>query len=92
MDIREQIAKVLFLIDWEWDTWETATPDFMKEYYRKSADQILALLKENGYVKLADDQKLPDDKTDGHMKDSHDVGYIVAQQDMLKDKFRRVEL
>ena len=64
-------------------------------------DQILALIKETGYVKLASDQRTPlipayyysvvdnQGKTNSKLKQE---SYAVAQQDMLKAGWRKVEL
>ena len=51
------------------------------------SDQILTLLKENGYVKLADDQELPE-CTDYWRS----WGYSQAQQDMLKAGWKKVKV
>ena len=45
------------------------------------ADQILALIKEAGYVKLVKDQSMPEL-----------AGYKVAQEELLKAGWRKVEL
>lgn len=60
------------------------------------ADQILALIKEANYVKLADDQSLPELPPYSQMDSiassiSKEVGYKDAQQDMFKAGFRKVE-
>ena len=69
----------------------------LHEGYLKEADQILALIKEVGYVKLADDQslpKIPEIASDlsGYqrfIKDQPIAGiYITAQQDMHKEGWR----
>jgi len=53
-------------------------------------DQILAIIKQAGYVKLADDQSLP---CITHRYGSEfGSGYAEAQEDMLKSGFRRMEL
>jgi len=67
-------------------------------------DPILALIKEEGYVKLSDDQTLPENpkararlgsvdyhEYNGSFVNTYTV-YKQAQQDMLKAGFRRVEI
>ncbi len=51
-----------------------------------TADQILSLIKLEGYVKLSDDQRTP--QPDEYYGDD----YWLAQEHMLKANFRRVEL
>jgi len=74
--------------------------DAMQE---SGVDQILAAIKEAGYVKLADDQSLPSPnyyKTvnpnqlarEKELWQCRVAGYSDAIQDMLKAGFRRVEL
>jgi hypothetical protein len=54
------------------------------------ADQILALIKEAGYVKLSKVQSLPKDE---HWHDYHaHCVYQDAQKEMLNAGFKKVEL
>ena len=71
--------------------------DYRDANFLEDADQILALIKQAGYVKLSDDQSLPvpDNKPvflSKDMKEVYDTAYSIAQDDMLKAGFRRVEL
>jgi len=59
-------------------------------------DKLEPLIKQAGYVKLSDDQNLPEVPeyfayNPEHPLDLFDT-YEMAQQDMLKSGFRRVEL
>ena len=60
------------------------------ECFNEEATEILALIKEAGYVKLADDQDLPQNP----MSQNITLGrlYQRAQQEMLAAGFRKVEL
>jgi len=64
----------------------------------KAADQILAFIKEAGYVKLADDQSLPSyelpDKplAQSEWWSGYATGHIEGKEAMLKAGFRKVEL
>ena len=84
-DVREQIADGIGLIYCSQckiptDVDACPTCDKIHEIAHRQADQILALLKENGYVRLADDQELPDgDECDE-----------VAQHKMLKAGWKKV--
>jgi len=83
--------------------WRLASEGDKAEYYRR-ADQILAFIKKAGYVRLADDQSLPENpyakgnvrSVGGTMVIGYDPisggVYQEAQDDMLKAGFRRVEL
>ena len=76
----------------------------MRNFWLAYADEILALIKQGGYVKLNSDQSLPKNPYDeGEVKcvggttslsyDFISIGaYKQAQEDMLKRGFRRVEL
>ncbi len=75
---QELIERVYNLIPQEQETDDSRWVDDV-------VDRILALVKEAGYVKLADDQSLPrnpypvdDNSFDGR------IGYGEGQQDMLK--------
>lgn len=50
-------------------------------------DQILALIKEAGYVKLAEDQSLPEKE---FISSNENYRYAEAQKDMLKAGWRKV--
>jgi len=64
--------------------WRLASEGDKAEYYRR-ADQILAFIKQAGYVRLADDQTVPQNTSD-----YDDWG--GESYNMLKSGFRRVEL
>lgn len=55
-------------------------------------DQILALIKEAGYVKLADDWGLPDGFAYKGCGDREYTQYCAGQTDMLKEGWRKVEI
>ena len=57
-------------------------------------DKILSLIEKSGYMQLAKDQTLPTPNMDVHIwRDYHpDTAYEKAQQDMLKEGWRKVEL
>jgi len=90
-ELREEIAKSLAGWDgWNWEmmaeTEELAGSDEIgKDSYYKMADRIHALYKEAGYVKLAEDQSLPDvwvrDIPSGKL----------VQEDMWNKGWRKVE-
>ena len=84
-DLKEKIADLLYL----WDD----RPSKDETHYNE-ADEILAYIKAGGYVKLADNQELPNPFMDMHLwRDySPDMAYEKGQQDMLKAGFRKVEL
>ena len=82
-DVREQIAQKLTVL-YKWaalcERQGYYDPEEAQEALHEDADEILALLKENGYVRLADDQELPDgDECDE-----------VAQHKMLKAGWKKV--
>ena len=92
MSIREKLA--LFQLNLQRkaeglceQTWEELT-DVIRKSYLKWASQILALLREEGYMQLAKDQSLP------KWQDNHlcvDIfSYVSSQQDMLNVNFRKV--
>jgi len=101
--LREEIAEYLYdcdngifpdrtvLIEWR-----LASEGNKAEYYRR-ANQIMALIKQAGYVKLAEDQSLPQVpeapiyfSQEGAVGWSN--GYQIAQEGMLKVGFRRIKL
>ncbi len=62
-----------------------------------ATDQILALIKQAGYIKLADDQSLPEPDIEKSNlsrfgKNWYTTGYMECRGEMLKAGFRRVEL
>ena len=61
-DVREQIAQKLTVL-YKWaalcERQGYYDPEEAQEALHEDADEILALLKENGWVRLADDQTLP---------------------------------
>ena len=97
-ELREKIAEVFYgrpipkLVDWlqfdsfaEWDK-------HVKKSFDK-ADQILSLIKEAGYVRLADQSLPPMPKFyDDWGGESAKAGYLQAQADMLKQGWCKVEL
>lgn len=63
-------------------------------YYHSRAKIAFDVIKQAGYVRLAEDQSLPNKWTyAGNVHgDDYNSGYSTAQQDMLKANFRKVEL
>jgi hypothetical protein len=88
--------KVQKQIDYKPFTWETI-PEYLKPFWLEQADQILALLKKEGYVQLDRNQSLPKLKEpkvfsgEGLAEWEHANSYSYAQQDMLKAGFRKVK-
>jgi hypothetical protein len=64
----------------------------------KEAKQLIATIKQAGYVRLAEDQNLPKTPMFANCQLAHvcciplQSKYQLGQQDMLKAKFRKVEL
>ena len=58
----------------------------------QSADQIIALIKEVGYVNLADDQGLPPENNKCIMWDLYQKGWLEAQQNMRIVGWRKIEV
>jgi len=88
MEMREKIAEFLA---------KDTGLDYRDANFLGDADQILALIKEAGYVKLADDQGLPEpeiekSKLSRFGKNWYTTGYMECRGEMLKSGFRRVEL
>jgi len=92
-DLREQISKYFKNRD------KTNGYNLGLRHYQEEADQILKLVKDAGYRKLAENQELPNVHSFVAIE-AETAGAIVdvgsyqkqAQQDMLKAGFRRVEL
>lgn len=89
-ELRERIDNVLDQTVYGWRHEHKLIKD-------ECLDQILALIKEN-YVKLAEDQSLPENRwpagyyvSHPHLESSHDA-VSEAQEDMVEADFRRVEL
>ena len=105
-ELREKIAKELCLqdgLDWGWLKEQQRYKGKKDcEYYIRKANSILALFPEwaraNGYVKLADDQSLPDALTttiERHMDGKPErfrQGYIQGRDELLKAGWRKVEV
>lgn len=75
--LREKIAKIIWLDGADWGNsydpgCETASPPI--EF--NQVDQILTLIKEAGYVKLADDQSLPENPKANTKLGNIDYHYI----------------
>jgi hypothetical protein len=106
-ELRENIAKWLHShtvkVRRERMNWLEETPweDLTKEYridiqkgWRERADEIIAIIKEANYVRLADDQSLPelDITTDASPQPCNKICHEVEQENMLKEGFKRVKL
>ncbi len=57
-ELREQVAIMIFHQTTMEHDWEKRK-DWVKEQYRKDADEIFNLIKESGWVILPKDQNLP---------------------------------
>ena len=100
-DIREKIAR--YLVDLEEHLpnevsfWDTRASDTWKKIHLTVADGVLKFFpewaKENGYVKLAEDQRLPENPRPRKnvWGNTRGEGYFRCQQDMLKAGFRKVK-
>jgi len=93
--LKEEIARLIWM--------DGGQVDFGFKFLNKEwigfrvAHQILALVKEEGYVKLADDQGLPEpeiekSKLSRFGKNWYTTGYMECRGEMLKSGFRKVEL
>ena len=82
MDIREKIARVFYNFD--------DRPFFETENYGIQIDQILAIIEEAGYVKLADEQSLP--LPSNNIKGEAREGYYLGQQSLTNTNWRKVEV
>ena len=91
MELREKIAKLLYIKRYM-ETgiiakpFEKAAP-YEQGNYLNSADQILALIEESGYVKLAENQELPEHPE--VINESH-RWYVQGQKDMAKAGWRKI--
>ncbi len=95
-ELREKIAHTVFMVVANPPLRTSILVHGIKEAY-PTADQILSLIKEAGYIRLADDQSLPalvvkdaEGSPDG--LDEFARGQDYAQQDMLALVWRKVEL
>lgn len=103
MELREKIAERIYHVSHQWRAgvflWESCSN---KGRYYDEADQILTLIKQDGWVRLAKGQSLASGvKFGGNLiSDAYNDGYWDAQQDMVKVReengrqvaFRKVEL
>ena len=96
-DVREQIAQKLTVL-YKWaalcERQGYYDPEEAQEALHEDADEIIALLKENGYVRLADDQTLPT-TAERPQKITFDppnylAGLCDGQTDMLKAGWKKV--
>jgi len=105
-ELKEKIARQIWMDDSGSDTGWPTSPKIRKEgVCWRIADQILALIKEAGYVKLADNQDLPSNlfiKFKANSKltmvaqkelgDTAIMAYKQSQQDMLQAGWKKVKL
>ncbi len=111
MDIIEKIANTLHTIFYELTGGDIDRDDWTEDgclpshYCFRKAKEILAVIKETGYVKLADDQSLPDKQfikfkaipeltmpVQKELADTAIMVYEQSQQDMLKAGWRKMEV
>lgn len=88
MDLREEIARTIYEHNWPM-LWHTVSENY-KEPFRATAAVILALLKQAGYVRLSEDQSLPELSKLGSWSRLWQDGYEMCQQDMLKAGFKKI--
>jgi len=70
--------------------WESSTTnEVVKDFWKFIASQILALIKEAGYVKLADNQTTP---ANNYFSPKNQEVHRRAIDDMIKDGWRKVEI
>ena len=91
IEIKEKIAKYLCLADFlDWEQLpQTGYPSSKdRDYYFNCVEGILCIIKQENYVRLADDQSLPNYELSLRISEYSDE----IQEDMLKAGFRKVEL
>ena len=91
-ELREKIARLLFDCEPRGnETWDSTTH---RHFYWELAGQILALIKDAGYVKLAKDQRIKENPYPMGTKDDCNkrTGYFRGQADMLNAGWRKVEV
>ena len=91
VELREKIAKLLYTYENQYDNLHNED-SFMRGLYLGKADRILALIKEAGYVKLAENQELPPIAQLATFNSAVKAFCAGTQQNMLKAGFRKVEL
>lgn len=96
-ELREKIARVVYFdctdcpYKYEGDC---VSPDTCK-FTKDKADQILALIKQANYVRLADDQSLPENPYSPPLNKTQEVWsdvVVATHRAMLNKDFRKVEL
>jgi len=87
---RDKIARFLYYgVGERYGIWEKLH-DLTRHKFLRDADQILALLKQEGYVKLVTPQHLPlTDESKGY---DLNLDQIRIVKQMWKDGWRRIEL
>ena len=93
-ELREEIAKRLFMDDVRAEegdiSWRNASVA-VRGLYMMRAIPFLDLLERERYVKLTEDQSVPE-RVKGFIAGGLYPGYRAGVEDMLKAGFRRVEL
>lgn len=95
-ELREKIAERLYHIAHQGRAgvfiWESCPS---KGYYYDEADEILEAIKQDGWVRLAEDQSSPAmdlrGQKEGEWWSGYGSGCIEAQEAMLKAGFRKTE-
>jgi len=82
-ELREKLVEVITRV-----TNATIIPETPHEV----ADQILAFIKQAGYVKLSDDQSLPNKPYRWNRCDKYKNDYWYSSEEIWELGFRRVEL
>lgn len=85
-ELREQIAEVIARRH------EVSSQTEIRDLYFSRADQILSIIKEAGYVKLADNQSLPLENSKCLLWDLYQQGWLEAQRCMRIAGWRKIEI
>ena len=91
-ELREEVAASYRQLFWEARAFPPNTAVDIEAKFYQLTDQILTLIKEAGYVKLADNQELPENPYCYEDECSKHTGYSWAEQRMLEAGFRKIEL
>ncbi len=95
--VQERIAKWLFKFLYEAnergsflvDDWKQLEPHFKEVYYQKADELLRYHLSDPSIAILAEKQELPENPY--AIRYASGIAYLEAQQDMLKQNWRRIE-
>ena len=91
-ELREEVAASYRQLFWEARAFPPNTAVDIEAKFYQLTNQILTLIKEAGYVKLADNQELPENPYSFEDEGREYEGYTWAEQRMLEAGFRKIEL